>query len=639
MKTIALNKLEISNFKGVARLDIEFAGRNMDILGDNATGKTTVYDALTWCLFGKDSRGRADFEIKPLDSAGAVLDHGAVTSVTVALLADGKETVLSRQYREKWSMKRGGSETFDGHTTEYTVDGVPIQKKGFDAAVSELVPEAQFRMLTDVTGFCEKLSWQKRRETLFDLCGIAPDLLLMAGDKRFDPLADALNGRTVDELKGILMSKRKEMVRARDSLPARMDEVNRQIGDLSAVDYGALRRDREDLNAQLQEVIRQLAALENGAAIVEAKHALESARLKLDALRAENRAYQAARKTEAPDFAPTLEAVRQQARRYEELIGEDRRAASRFDAQIDELRRLWHEIDGEVFSGDLTCPTCGQALPPDQVEAARKKFETSKAARKEAAVLDGDRIKDMKTTAQGRIAELEELLAIAREEEADLVTRMQAQEDHEDAEPVMPGFAEKEAELEAAYREAAERLAALQKQTAEYSGTLRTQEGALRMELHNVDGRLAGERVLTTARQRLAELTRQKQDAAVEIGRIDDLLALCEEFARYKAGKIEETVNASFRVVQFRLFREQVNGGLTDCCDVTVDGVPYGSLNNAARINAGIDVIRTLSRFYGVSVPLFIDNAESVVSLADAGGQMIRLVVAGAEKELRWHVA
>ena len=81
----------------------------------------------------------------------------------------------------------------------------------------------------------------------------------------------------------------------------------------------------------------------------------------------------------------------------------------------------------------------------------------------------------------------------------------------------------------------------LQKQVAERAGSLRTQEGTIRMELHNVDGRLAGERVLTTSRQRLAELGRQKQEAAIEIGRIDDLLSLCEDFARYKAGKIEET--------------------------------------------------------------------------------------------------
>ena len=639
MKTIALQKMEIAHFKGVRNLTIEFAGRNLDILGDNATGKTTVYDALTWCLFGKDSRGRADFEIKPLDERGQIVDHGAVTSVTVALLADGKETVLSRQYREKWSLKRGGSETFDGHTTEYTVDGVPIQKRGFDAAVSELVPEAQFRMLTDVTGFCEKLSWQKRRETLFDLCGIAPDLLLMAGDKRFDPLADALNGRTVDELKGILISKRKEMVRARDSLPARMDEVNRQIVDLSAVDYETLRRDREDLNAQLQEVLRQLAAVENGSAIVEAKHALESARLKLDALRAENRAYQAASRKDAPDLAPTLEAVRQQVRRYEELIRDDEGRISRFESQLDELRRRWNEIDGEMFSPDLSCPTCGQALPPEQVEAARRKFELSKSTRKEEAVLDSQRIKDAQSEARARINDLNDVLKCAREEEADLVKRMQAQEQAETRSPDMPGFAEKEAALTAACDTAREKHVMLQKQVAEHAGSLRTQEGTIRMELHNVDGRLAGEQVLTTSRQRLAELGRQKQEAAIEIGRIDDLLTLCEDFARYKAGKIEETVNASFRMVQFRLFREQVNGGLTDCCDVTVEGVPYGSLNNAARINAGIDVIRTLSRFYGVSVPLFVDNAESVVSLADAGGQMIRLVVAGEEKELRWHVA
>ena len=187
VKELKLNRMEIKNFKGIERLTIELNGGNANILGDNATGKTTVYDALTWCLFGKDSRGRTDFEIKPLAPDGTVKDHGAVTTVSVLLDVDGAPMELRRCFREKWSVKRGGSEVFDGHTTEYAVNGVPIQKKGFDGAVNDLVPEEVFRMLTDVTAFCEKLPWTKRRETLFDLCGIEPDLILMERDSRFAP--------------------------------------------------------------------------------------------------------------------------------------------------------------------------------------------------------------------------------------------------------------------------------------------------------------------------------------------------------------------------------------------------------------------------------------------------------------------
>ena len=113
------------------------------------------------------------------------------------------------------------------------------------------------------------------------------------------------------------------------------------------------------------------------------------------------------------------------------------------------------------------------------------------------------------------------------------------------------------------------------------------------------------------------------------------MLFLLEEFTRYKTRYIEDGVNGLFRLAKFRLFREQANGGLEERCDVTFKGIPYGSLNNGARINVGIDIINTLSRVYGVEVPLFVDNAESVTRIEKMKTQVIRLVVSEPDKELR----
>lgn len=634
VKELKLNRMEIKNFKGIERLTIELNGGNANILGGNATGKTTVYDALTWCLFGKDSRGRTDFEIKPLAPDGTVKDHGAVTTVSVLLDVDGAPMELRRCFREKWSARRGGSEVFDGHTTEYAVNGVPIQKKGFDGAVNDLVPEEVFRMLTDVTAFCEKLPWTKRRETLFDLCGIETDLILMERDSRFSPLAEAANGMALEDLKQVLTAKRKELTRARDSLPARMDEVQHSVLELSSRDYPALHSQRGALDATLGELEAERTKAENGALLASLRNDRDAAKLVLLTLQRENEAFRA-KQGAGEDRAKredTLKSVRQQAKRYRELIGEERAAVHRMEEKVKRYRQSWMDIDRETYGGDLLCPICFQPLPPEQVEAARKKFELDKEVRKQELVRDSGHVKDMIFSAMGRIRELEEALRGAAEEEKNLAESLRGEpEVIQD----IPGFAEKEAELSSALNLAEERYLEAFRNTSALVSDLQRQACSVRTELKKVDAQLAGESVLLTARQRLAELTGQKQAAAVEIGKIDSLLLLWEEFSRYKAGCIEDLVNASFQTVQFRLFREQVNGGLAECCDVTVDGVPYGSLNNAARINAGIDVIRTLSRFYGVSVPLFVDNAESVVSLLDAGTQTVRLVVSDQEKELK----
>ena len=137
----------------------------------------------------------------------------------------------------------------------------------------------------------------------------------------------------------------------------------------------------------------------------------------------------------------------------------------------------------------------------------------------------------------------------------------------------------------------------------------------------------------------LEELREEARETAKTLEAIDQQIFLCEEFARYKVQFIEEGVNQKFRLARFRLFQEQVNGGLADCCEPTYEGVPYGSLNNGMRINLGVDVIRTISEHYGLKVPLVVDNAESVTRLAGIDTQVIRLVVSEADQALRVEVS
>ena len=137
------------------------------------------------------------------------------------------------------------------------------------------------------------------------------------------------------------------------------------------------------------------------------------------------------------------------------------------------------------------------------------------------------------------------------------------------------------------------------------------------------------------AQQRIEDLREEARNAATALEAIEKMLYLAESFTRHKARFVEDSINSLFSMARFRLFREQANGGLEERCDVVFNGVPYIGLNNGAKINVGIDIINTLSRHYGVTVPLFVDNAESVTHLQMCGAQVIRLVVSENDKELR----
>jgi hypothetical protein len=136
--------------------------------------------------------------------------------------------------------------------------------------------------------------------------------------------------------------------------------------------------------------------------------------------------------------------------------------------------------------------------------------------------------------------------------------------------------------------------------------------------------------------KRIEELKAQEKKLAAEYERLEGELYLTEEFIRQKVSLLEEKINSKFEMARFKLFNVLVNGAVEECCETTYQGVPFSSLNNGARINVGLDIIRTLARHYNFYPPIFIDNREAVTSLIDMGDQqVISLIVSEKDKELR----
>ena len=110
---------------------------------------------------------------------------------------------------------------------------------------------------------------------------------------------------------------------------------------------------------------------------------------------------------------------------------------------------------------------------------------------------------------------------------------------------------------------------------------------------------------------------------------------LIDRFVTERCGLLEETINRLFPTVRWSLFERQINGGIKDTCVCLIGGVQFSDANNAAKINAGLEIIGVLSEHYGASVPVFIDNAEAVNCLNTTKAQRISLVVTAEDKELR----
>jgi hypothetical protein len=158
----------------------------------------------------------------------------------------------------------------------------------------------------------------------------------------------------------------------------------------------------------------------------------------------------------------------------------------------------------------------------------------------------------------------------------------------------------------------------------------------LKMKRDQLQGELGKFIVADQSQKRIDELKAQERVLGAEFEKLEGELYLTEEFIRTKVNLLEERINSKFKYVTFQLFDQQINGGLTETCQTLFNGVPYDKgLNNAARINSGLDIINTLSEHYGFSAPIFVDNAEAVTKLIDTKSQVISLVVSEMDKALR----
>lgn len=634
---LRIQKLRLENFKCHRSLTLDFGGRSASIYGDNAAGKTSVYDALTWLLFGKDSLGNGEknIDIKPLDADGNVKDHEAITSVEAELLSDGIPVSLKRTLREVWSTKRGGSTaTYDGNTSDYYVDGVPCKKYVYDAKIGEMIDETVFRILTNVKYFAEELDWKSRRQTLFDISGVRTDLEIMGTDARFAPLAAAMGRLTVDDYRKKLLAERKGYSGARNEIPARLNECQKTVEDLSGLDFDAA---KEALAAYRQEqdaLSAQLIALEHSAGADGKRNEIAAVNLELERLRMENDQFRAAQTAARPDGKQKkkeLERLQLRQTHADALLHGALEAAKSMEAEIAKCRDRWMAVNCEVFSGG-SCPTCGQKLPAEQLQRTTAAFEAEKAKRLSEIERTAEHNKLILSQNAQRISELEQ-------EKVQLAEQIRLLEDDNAAPMVeiqdMDGYGERESALLAKLEVLQEELRRIYQDTSSVKASIREKMNDLRFKISAETNLLGKESALRYAQNRMEELRGQAADTAAKLEEIDEMLFLLEDYTRYKTNYIEGGVNSLFKLARFRLFREQANGGVEDRCDVTFHGVPYGSLNNGAKINVGIDIINTLSRMYGANVPLFVDNAESVTRLEPSENQVVRLVVSEQDKELR----
>lgn len=637
MKKITLNRLSLKHFKGLDSFEFEPQGKSATVSGQNGSGKTTLADALLWLLFGKDTRG-AKLNPKPLDGNNEE-KLGLEPTVEAELLIDGTVVTLKRVQEEKWNTPRGQLEKVRGSdTTKYTIDGVPTMEKEWKAYLENISAENILQMLFDSTFFM-KMNWKNRREILVNMTGLS-DEEIIAKDPTLKAIEKVIKEHSIDDYRKILASQKKEVKRKIDGLPARIQEVTEMfakaktdIGDQSVdeiqeqvLEYEA---DVSDLQNKLNEIAAGNATLD---------HHEELANLKVKLANAQS-AFLSSTNMETRSLQDDLNKQRRivneiRSLRDEEVIKKDKIIKQFYDLDhyLTEHRNKYRILKETAFDDhQKVCPTCAQELPSDQIEGMVSRFNQQKAKDMESNIAEGKAAKEKLLAYKDVIAdhekeyirlekslsEAEETLKKINEELVFIESSTQKFEETKDYQKIQDQI-----------KVVQQKILNATSDTAEEEQGLKEQIQQKRVLIAEAQAKFQQIKGLSGYENRIEEL--KKEDAALKAQNqeIEKNMFLLDEFTRKKVSYLEESINSKFELVKFKLFNILKNGGLEEVCEATYNGIEYGtSLNTGARINCDLDIINTLSKEFGLSVPVFVDNTESVNDLHPINSQMIELRV------------
>lgn len=658
-----LLKLTLKNFKGIRSFEFAPDGQNVSVYGTNGSGKSTLMDAFTWLLFDKNSHWEAKFGIKTLDSNGETipkLEH----TVTAILDDEGKKVYLEKTLKERWVKARGTAETvYNGNTTIYMAGSpdapVPVSSAQYKKIVAGILDEGLFKMLSDPLYFNEKLKTEDRRKALVEIVGETSDDDVVKAHPDLKEVPSILNDMGIDDCRRGLKLKQRKVGQERDGIPERIDELSRQLPKWTAEQVDNARQDVHTLTERLESIQAEIARIQapdqtaRELEIEKAKGKVKDARKACDDVAHRRMQVFEMKKAEKAQNLHDLETKHREAEMdltmllAEAKVTEDN--VTEIGKSLEALRQSFVDEKKNPFGEapiDKICPTCGQNLPGDMVEkleaerAQREamfnqvKAENLKKINEKGAALSAD-LKTASSSLEGcrrdisqKKAEIEEIKKkiSSMKNELDSMT------------PPEPGELEHRLETQAA--EAQKKLellmtAAPGKDPADVS--------PLREEAQSIQERIdkAKAIVADTARgndlnKRIQELLGKDGQLAQTQADLERKMALLDEFSKTKMDMVNEKCNQAFSHVRWVMFRPNVsNSGYEACCEATWDGVPYKDLNTGFRINAGLDVINTLAKRAGKTVPIFLDNAESVVKLLPTDAQVIRLVVSDADKTLK----
>lgn len=637
MKKVTLDRLELSNFKKIAKLSIDFT-QETDIVGTNGVGKSTIFDAYTWLLYGKNSHDQNDFAIKTLDENNQAI-HKLEHEVTGTFDVDSEIIEFKRVYREKWVTKRGNDiEELTGHETTFFVNGVPKSKGEYQSAVSSMIDENISKIISNPLYFNEKMKWNERREILTAMAGeVENSDIFMEMGSDYNELRDILNaGKSLDEQKKVIQAQKKKLKDEKETIMPRINEANHNRP--KPVDASEIEKQIISLGGELNSIDEQISnrfksvekAQKQAKEVQEKRYELNSKLIELqNEFKQSEQQYAWSIKSKRAELENEIKSLELNNRTNFTF---EQSAIENLKTQNEKLRNQFTAISNLVFDEncqDKNCPTCKQSLPDyeSKIEQLRTAFNVDKLNQLDSIREHGkknneliaeyeSKINEIKAQSGAHLEQIDQKKTYLQEWEKSIVTERPA---------TTPEIEALKTQIEAIVIPTIE--------TPDVAD-LKAQKDVINAELDALKSKQTINHIINTIDARITELEAQNKLLAQEIASLEKIEFQIDNFNKAKIELIEKRINSKFALVKWKMFNEQLNGGLEPTCEAIVNGTPFNDLNTAMKCNAGMDVINALNYHFGIFAPVFIDQRESIVTLIKTECQVINLKVDESKKVL-----
>lgn len=642
-----LLKLTLENFKGHGLRVVEFSPTITRVYGANGTGKTSLFDSFCWMLWAKDSDGRTQsgnvsfYPFDP-DKQGEVL-HNVVVKVEAVLEIDGAQHVLCRTMQEKWTTPNGTElPRFTGNETKLYIDELAVKANQFDAFVKENINPEMFK-LTSNPWYFPTLHWKEQRRILMELVGDISNDDVLAADASLEPLRNELASRKPEDCKKLWQQQQKAAVKDLEKTVLLINENRKHLPQIEneAEVKAELEAQRLVLMKPLEKAMQEKADILSGTAISKKQAEAKVLEANLDVIRAEQREKIAAVRKPFDEQIAALEAeaktAAETAKPYRQTVVNLDNAIRENEEKLKVLQDSWQAVDAEEFND--VCPCCHRPYPPEQIADQRAAFNKSKAERLEKIEADGNALfdKNEENKAQ-RDAAMKEVQRLSKLDLEMPDKRSEIMKQREEAVQALPPMENRQD-----WFEASEDLKRINYEIEELQIDVKLKlidaEKAIesaQKPIGDIDVRLAEIKAAEATRALITDYTKQQQTLREQHDELALKLSLIKKFDEIKAVMTTEKVKAILPGMDFKLFNyNNTNEGYTETCELVKDGKPYANLSNGEKIAVGCELIAAISKHYGVSNPVWIDNAEATTKHLETNGQAILLRVSAADAELR----